>query len=100
MWRGSGVAVGSARWKKMGWGLREIRERQRSRNTVAGRCHDILLARKPVVQGPGGLFMRGVSCRARRQCGRPWGTRGEPHGVRAGSLEGKLVEAKQRAEIE
>ena len=59
-----------------------------------------LLAREPVVRGPGGLFARDVSCRARRRCGRPWGTCGEPRGAGVGSLEGKLVEAKWRAEIE
>ena len=33
-------------------------------------------------------------------CGRPWEIRGEPCGVGVRSLEGKLVEAKRRAEIE
>ena len=69
----SDVAVGSASREKTGWGLSEIRERWRSRTTVAGRRHDILLAREPVVRDPGGLFARGVSCRARRRCGRPGG---------------------------
>ena len=84
----------------MGWGLSKIRERCRSRTTVAWRRHNIPLAREPVVQGPGGLFARGISCRAHRRCGRPWGTCGEPRGAGVGSLEGKHVEAKQRAEIE